>query len=74
VRQSRGNALVESLTNIVAGVGINFAANLAILPALGFTALTLKTNLVLCAFFTAVSLVRSYSLRRLFDHLLHRTR
>lgn len=68
--QSKRGSLVESLTNIVAGVGINYAANLILLPLVLHTAaVPLLANLELTAFFTGISLVRSYGLRRLFNHL-----
>ena len=65
--QSRLGSLVESLVNVVIGFGVNFMANLTILPLLGFSTLTWQTNLLIGGIFTAISVVRSYVIRRWFD-------
>ena len=69
--QTRLGSLIESLFNLVIGFSINFAANLLILPAFGFTALTLETNLYIGLAYTVVSVVRSYTIRRWFNKKLH---
>lgn len=65
--QSRMGSLMESLVNVVVGFGVNFMANLTILPLLGFGTLTWQTNLLIGLIFTSISVVRSYALRRWFD-------
>lgn len=67
--QTKLGSFVESWANIAVGFGVNFVANLLILPAFGFTSLTLRKNLVIGAAYTAVSLVRSYIIRRYFNGL-----
>ena len=64
--QTRKGSAAEAITNILVGYTINFLANLFILPLLGYD-LTVKHNLIIGLFFTVVSVVRSYSLRRLYN-------
>ena len=67
-RQSKAMSAVESAVNILVGMGIAFAGQLIIFPALGI-AVTLDQNIVIMLFFTVVSFFRSYFLRRLFAGL-----
>ena len=55
----------EAVTNVLLGFVIAFATQLLALPLVGVQA-SLRQNLGMGAIFTAVSLVRSYALRRLF--------
>ena len=66
--QSRLQSLLESIANILIGMGIAFAAQLIVFPALGLV-VRLDQNVAITVAFTAVSLVRSYVLRRLFNRL-----
>lgn len=66
--QTRTGSFVEAWANIAVGFGVNFAANLFILPAFGFN-LSLRTNLALGVIYTAISLVRSFVIRRWFNGL-----
>lgn len=67
--QTKLGSFVEAWANIAVGFSINFCANLLILPLFGFTTLTAGKNLAIGAIFTAISLVRSYILRRYFNGL-----
>lgn len=67
--QSKLGSFVESWANILIGFTINFAANMLILPAFGFTSLTARTNFIIGVLYTGISLVRSYVLRRYFNNL-----
>lgn len=67
MKQSRVDSLMESLTNIVVGLLVSTAANQIILPAVLGVTLSLHENLLIGVFFTVVSLVRSYAIRRAFD-------
>ena len=71
MRQTRLGSLIESLANIAIGFGINWAANLLILPLFGFN-VTGRQAFGIGVIFTAISLLRSYALRRWFDARLHR--
>ena len=66
--QSRKHSIAESLTNIAVGYAVNFLANLVIFPVMGWE-LTVGDNLTIGVFYTAVSLARSYLLRRAYNHL-----
>lgn len=64
--QSRLESLVEAVVNILIGFGINFTANLIVLPWFGF-ALTPTDAFGIGLVFTAISLARSYLIRRWFN-------
>lgn len=68
MKQSRLMSLVESLANIAVGVTVAFVSNAVVMPLVGMT-VTLGQNVALTAIFTAISLVRSYLLRRAFNAL-----
>lgn len=70
--QSKLGSFVEAWVNVAIGFGINFAANMLILPAFGFTTLTLGTNLVIGLIYTVISVARSYIIRRWFNDKLRR--
>lgn len=69
--QTKLGSFIEAWVNVFIGFWINFIANLLILPAFGFTALTLETNLYIGLAYTVVSVVRSYVIRRWFNARLH---
>lgn len=66
--QTRLGSFVESAANIAVGFGINFTANLIVLPWFGFD-VTPQDALGIGVVFTAISLARSYILRRWFNGL-----
>ena len=68
MKQSRGRALVEAVTSVLVGYGVAVATQWAVFPLFGLHA-TLQENLAIGLIFTAVSLVRSYLLRRAFEAL-----
>ena len=63
--QSRFMSLLESVTNIVVGYGLAVLTQIIVFPVFGFHA-SVSENLLIGAVFTAMSLIRSYALRRLF--------
>lgn len=67
-RQSRRMSLVESLANVIMGYGIAIATQILVFPWFGLQA-SLSDNLAIGAIFTVVSIIRSYTLRRLFEAL-----
>ena len=67
--QSRLGSFVEAWANVAVGFGINFTANMLILPAFGFHSLTLGKNLIIGVLYTVISLVRSFVIRRYFNGL-----
>lgn len=66
--QTKIGSLAESVANIAVGFGINFAANLIVLPIFGL-AVTPSDAFGIGIIFTAISLARSYVLRRWFNGL-----
>mgnify|MGYP006167869373 FL=1 len=68
MRQSRLMSLVESLANVLVGYGVAVATQMMVFPLFGL-AVTVTENLLIGLIFTAVSIVRSYALRRGFEAL-----
>jgi len=66
--QTRTMSAVESAANVLAGYGIAVAAQLAVFPLFGIH-IPLADNLAIGAVFTAISLARSYTLRRWFNRM-----
>ena len=64
--QSKFGSFVESWANILVGFTINYYANMAILPLFGFN-VTSADAIGMGLIFTAISLVRSYVIRRWFN-------
>lgn len=65
-KQSRAMSAVEAVTNVIVGYLIATAATCVILPLHGYEVTTTKALSISLAF-TAISLARSYILRRLFN-------
>lgn len=63
--QTRIHSLVESATNIVIGYVVALASQLLVFPMFDIH-VPITDNLLIGAWFTAISLVRSYAVRRLF--------
>jgi hypothetical protein len=59
-------SLVEAVANVAVGYVVALGAQLVVFPAVGL-AVSLGQNLVIGAAFSAVSVLRSYVLRRLFE-------
>lgn len=66
--QSRKYSAIESAANIAVGYIIAVLAQLAIFPFFDIH-VPLTDNLLIGAFFTVVSFVRSYILRRIFNRI-----
>ena len=71
MNQSRVASLAESAMNVLIGYGVALASQLVIFPMFGIH-LPLSDNLAIGAWFTLISLVRSYAIRRWFNARLHR--
>jgi hypothetical protein len=61
-------ALVEAVANVVSGLLVAVATQIAVFPMFGVQA-SLLQNLQLALVFTGVLIVRSFLLRRLFEAL-----
>jgi len=66
VSQSRRHSFIEAWVNIAIGYGVNFAANMLLFPIFGWH-ISARQNVALGVIYTGISLVRSYTLRRLFN-------
>ena len=70
MNQTRLGSLIEALFNVAIGLTINFIANMAILPLIGFH-ITPGQNLFIGVLYTLISVARSYVVRRWFNQRLH---
>ena len=66
--QSRTMSAVESVANVVIGYGVALTTQVIVFGLLEIP-VSLEQNLWIGGIFTAVSLVRSYVVRRLFNRL-----
>ena len=64
--QTRLGSLIESAANVAIGYGVAVASQLAIFPLFGIH-IPLSDNLLIGAWFTVISLARSYIVRRTFN-------
>ena len=64
--QTKAQSAFESMMNIVVGFTINIMANFAIFPVFGWE-ISLGQNLLMGCFFTVISFIRSYCLRRFYN-------
>lgn len=68
--QTRLQSLIESLMNILIGYGVALLSQILIFPMFDIH-VSIGTNLWIGAWFTVISLVRSYVIRRWFNRRLH---
>ena len=71
MHQTRIESLLESIVNIVIGYVVALISQIVVFPAVGIE-VSITTNLVIGFWFTLISLVRSYVIRRWFNAGLHR--
>jgi len=69
--QTKQHSLIESVMNILIGFSINWSANMLILPLFGFH-ITPSKAFNIGLIFTIISLIRSYTLRRIFNKIMLR--
>jgi hypothetical protein len=67
VSQSKTHSLIEALVNVGVGYGIAVAAQIIVFPMFGVH-ISLRQNIEIGIIMTAVSIARSYTLRRVFNH------
>ena len=65
--QSRRQSLIEAITNVVVGYALAVLTQIVVFPWFGLK-VSLNENLAIGAIFVIISLLRSYALRRLFEH------
>lgn len=66
--QLKKHSFVESLTNVAIGYFVAVASQIIIFPFFGLT-VQIRDNLMIGLWFTLISIVRSYFVRRIFNHL-----
>lgn len=64
--QTRFSSFVESITNVAIGYGVALLSQIAIFPMFDIR-LSIADNLMIGAWFTAISLIRGYVVRRFFN-------
>lgn len=67
--QSKLGSFYEAIINVIIGFTINFIANFLIMPMFGFH-ITMSQNLQMGVLYTAISIARSYVIRRWFNQKL----
>ena len=68
--QSRIMSVVEAATNVLIGLVVSLISQLAIFKLYDIH-ITLSQNVEITMYFTVISIVRSYALRRLFNRTGH---
>lgn len=68
MKQSRLMSLIEAIANVGVGFGVAVLAQIVVFPLFGFD-VPFKDNLLIGVIFTGVSILRAYTLRRLFEAL-----
>lgn len=69
--QTKKHSFIESITNVAVGYGVALLSQIVIFPYFGIK-VSLKQNMVIGCFFTVISILRSYVLRRIFTRLTER--
>jgi len=72
MKQSRTMSMIEALANVTVGYGVAVLTQIAVFPLFGLS-VTLVQNLMMGGLFTVVSIIRSYTLRRVFETIRMRS-
>lgn len=65
--QTKLQSFIETKTNMITGIGINYVANIYILPKFFGVSLTISEYTELTLIYTVLSFIRHYVLRRIFN-------
>lgn len=65
--QPKHHSFIESIVNVAVGLGINITAQHLVFPLFGIY-ISWGQNLQIAGIFTVISIIRSYCLRRGFNH------
>lgn len=63
--QSKTHSLIESITNVIVGYFVALLSQIIIFPFFGIH-VTIRDNIFIGLWFTVISIIRSYILRRIF--------
>jgi hypothetical protein len=66
--QLKRHSFLESIINVAVGYGVALLSQILVFPIFGIH-VSLKQNVYIGLIFTVISIVRSYFLRRIFNHL-----
>lgn len=66
--QTRLSSVIESITNLAAGMAVSIVIQLVVYPIMDIP-VTFKQNIIITLVFTVASLFRSYIIRRIFNGL-----
>jgi len=69
--QSKLSSFIESCMNILIGYGVALISQIVIFPLFDIH-IPFRSNLWIGAWFTVISLVRSYTIRRWFNARIHK--
>ncbi len=72
MKQSRSMSFIEAIANVVVGYGVAVVAQMLVFPVFDLHT-TLAQNLMMGAVFSAVSIIRSFALQRIFEAIRVRT-
>lgn len=64
--QTKKQSFIEAITNTAVGFGISLAATFIIFPLVGVATTPFK-NVLITVFFTVISILRGYIIRRIFN-------
>jgi hypothetical protein len=67
-RQSKKQSILETVTNVIAGLLISFVIQLIIYPILNIP-VSINQNLIITFVFFVASFIRGYVIRRIFNKL-----
>lgn len=70
--QLKRHSFLESIINVAVGYGVALLSQLLVFPLFNIH-VSIKQNIYIGLIFTVVSIVRSYLLRRLFNHFTDTT-
>ena len=65
MKQTKRHSAVEAISNVAIGYFVALASQLAIFPMFGIH-VAFRDNILIGLYFTAISIMRSYALRRWF--------
>jgi hypothetical protein len=71
--QSKTHSLIESMVNVIVGYLVALISQVIIFPFFGID-ITFRDNIFIGMWFTVISIIRSYILRRIFTYKTERAR
>ena len=64
--QTKKESVIEAITNIVIGMGVAYLSQVLVFPIVGIHDTPATTHIQITMWFTAISFIRSYLIRRYF--------